>query len=90
MMYEPEKSDSAVVAVWTNASGIRRGKPANKTERSVAEPVEREAGAEGNAEQVDTLRKMCIRDRPTPKSIRRKCSTARPVLARRRILAACC
>jgi group II intron reverse transcriptase/maturase len=31
-------------------------KPTNNTERSVAEPVEREAGAEGNAEQVDTLR----------------------------------
>jgi RNA-directed DNA polymerase len=41
-----EKSDPAIVAV----------KPANKAERSVAEPVEREAGAEGNAKQIDTLR----------------------------------
>src|ERR1700678_3337817 len=55
-MHEPEKSDSAVVAVWTNASGIRRGKPANKTERSVAEPVERRAGTKGNADQQSTRR----------------------------------
>ena len=41
-----EKSDPAIVAV----------KPANKAERSVAEPVEGEAGAEGNAKQIDTLR----------------------------------
>ena len=41
-----EKSDPAKGAV----------KPTNNTERSVAEPVEREAGAEGNAEQDDTLR----------------------------------
>jgi hypothetical protein len=41
-----EKSDPGIVAV----------KPANKAERSVAESGERRAGAEGNAEQVDTLR----------------------------------
>ena len=41
-----EKSHSAIVAV----------KPTNKTERSVAEPVERRAGTEGNAEQGGTLR----------------------------------
>ena len=39
MMYEPEKSDSVVVAV----------KQANKTERSVAEPVEPRTGTKGNA-----------------------------------------
>jgi len=43
-----EKSDPAKGAV----------KPTNNTERSVAEPVEREAGAEGNAEQVDTPRTL--------------------------------
>src|SRR5271154_7021361 len=41
-----EKSDPGIVAV----------KPANKAERSVAQSGERRAGAEGNAEQVDTLR----------------------------------
>ena len=46
MMNGHEKSGPAIVAV----------KPTNNTERSVAEPVEREAGAEGNAEQVDTPR----------------------------------
>jgi len=39
MMHGREKSDPVVVA----------GKRANKAERSVAEPVERRAGAEGNA-----------------------------------------
>jgi RNA-directed DNA polymerase len=41
-----EKSDPAIIAV----------KPANKAERSVAEPVEPRAGTEGNADQDDTLR----------------------------------
>src|SRR5258706_11467153 len=46
MMHEREKSDLAVVAV----------KPANKAERSAAEPVERRAGARGNAGQHSTYR----------------------------------
>ena len=46
MMHGREKSDSAIVA----------GKPTNKTERSVAEPVERRVGAEGNANQQSTDR----------------------------------
>jgi hypothetical protein len=46
MMSGREKSDPAIVAV----------KPTNKAERSAAEPVEPRAGAEGNAEQGDTLR----------------------------------
>ena len=46
MMHEPERSDSAIVA----------RKPANKTGRSVAEPVERRAGTEGNAGQQSTCR----------------------------------
>jgi RNA-directed DNA polymerase len=46
MMNGREKSRSAIVAV----------KPTNKAERSAAEPVETRAGAEGNAEQIDTLR----------------------------------
>jgi RNA-directed DNA polymerase len=46
MMHEREKSDPAVVAV----------KPANGTERSVAEPVEPRAGTKGNADQHSTPR----------------------------------
>ena len=46
MMYGPEKSDPAIVAM----------KPANKTEQSVAEPVERRAGTKGNADQQSTCR----------------------------------
>jgi group II intron reverse transcriptase/maturase len=46
MMDEPEKSDSAVVAV----------KLANKAEQSAAEPVEPRAGTEGNADQQSTRR----------------------------------
>ena len=48
MMYEPEKSDSAIVAV----------KPANKTAvaMAVAEWVERRAGTKGNTEQPHTRR----------------------------------
>jgi RNA-directed DNA polymerase len=46
MMHERGKSDPAVVAM----------KPANKAERSVAEPVEQRAGTEGNADQQHTGR----------------------------------
>jgi RNA-directed DNA polymerase len=46
MMHEREKSDPAVVAV----------KPVNAAERSVTEPVEPRAGAEGNASQLSTGR----------------------------------
>src|SRR3954465_15978194 len=46
MMHEPEKSDSVVVAM----------KSANKTEQSVAEPVEPRTGTKGNANQQSTRR----------------------------------
>ena len=46
VMHDGEKSDPAIVAA----------KPTNKAERSAAEPVERRAGAEGNAERDDMLR----------------------------------
>ena len=46
MMHGPEKSDPNIVA----------GKPANKAERSAAEPVERRAGTKGNADQQSTCR----------------------------------
>ena len=46
MMHAREKSDPAIVAE----------KPTNKAERSVAEPVERRAGAKGNARQQSTDR----------------------------------
>ena len=46
MMHGREKSDPAIVA----------RKPANKAGRPAAEPVERRAGAEGNAGQQSTLR----------------------------------
>jgi RNA-directed DNA polymerase len=55
-MHEPEKSDSAIVAIRTNAGGVRRGKPTNKTERSVAEPVQPRAGTKGNVSQQSTRR----------------------------------
>src|SRR5215469_6716984 len=45
-MHDPEKSDSAIVAV----------KPPNKAGLSVAEAVERRAGAKGNADQQSTHR----------------------------------
>src|SRR5438552_11252616 len=45
-MHGPEESDSVVVA----------GKPTNKAERSVAEPVEQRAGTKGNADQQSTRR----------------------------------
>ena len=46
MMHGREKSDSAIVA----------GKPTNKAATVVAEPVERRAGAKGNAGQQSTGR----------------------------------
>ena len=46
MMHGREKSDSAIVA----------GKPTNKAVSTAAEPVERRAGAEGNAIQQSTGR----------------------------------
>ena len=46
MMHGRGKSDSAIVAM----------KPANKAERSAAEPVERRAGTKGNASQQSTRR----------------------------------
>jgi len=46
MMHGPEKSDPAIVAM----------KSANKTERSVAEPVEQRPGTKGNADQQSTCR----------------------------------
>ena len=46
MMHGPEKSDPGIVAM----------KPANKTEQSVAEPVERRAGTKGNVDQQSTCR----------------------------------
>src|SRR5262245_27049422 len=46
MMHGREKSDSAIVA----------GKPANKAVPAAAEPVERRAGAKGNANQQSTHR----------------------------------
>src|SRR2546430_7543374 len=45
-MHGREKSDSAIVA----------GKPTNKAGRPAAEPVERRAGAKGNASQQSTHR----------------------------------
>lgn len=46
MMHGSGKSDPAIVA----------GKPANKAERSAAEPVERRAGTKGNADRQSTHR----------------------------------
>src|SRR5215470_3180957 len=46
MMYVRETSDSAIVA----------GKPTNKAVLTAAEPVERRAGAKGNASQQSTGR----------------------------------
>jgi len=46
MMHGPGKSDSAIVAA----------KPTNKAGQPAAEPVERRAGAEGNASQQSTRR----------------------------------
>ena len=51
MMFEPEKSDSAIVAV----------KSANKTavSKAVAELVEPRAGTKGNTQQSHTRRTQC-------------------------------
>src|SRR6516225_2166452 len=46
MMHGREKSDSAILA----------GKPTNKAVLTAAEPVERRAGAKGNASQQSTRR----------------------------------
>ena len=46
MMHERGKSDLAIVAA----------KPANEVEQSTSEPVERRAGAKGNASQQSTGR----------------------------------
>ncbi len=51
-----EESDPIVVAIRTNAAGMRRGKPTNKAGRPVAEPVERRVGTKGNANQHNTRR----------------------------------
>ena len=61
MMNGGEKSDPAVVA----------GKPANKAERSAAEPVERRAGAEEKAGRQSTHRTQ-TRDRVTQALDRRR------------------
>ena len=55
-MHEPERSDSAIVAIRTSAFGVRREKPTNKAEPSVAEPVQPRAETEGNADQQSTRR----------------------------------
>ena len=55
-MHEPEKSDSAIVAIRKNAGGVQWGKPTNKAERSAAEPVEPRAETKGNADQQSTRR----------------------------------
>ncbi len=54
MMHEHGKSDPAIVAT----------KPTNRAGRPAAEPVERRAGTEGNADQQSTLRTQ-IRARVT-------------------------
>ncbi len=55
-MHEPEKSDSAIVAIRTGVFGARREKPTNKAEPSVAEPVQRRVETEGNADQQSMRR----------------------------------
>ena len=54
MMYDHEKSDFAIVA----------GKPTNKAGATAAEPVERRAGTERNADEQSTHRTLS-RDRET-------------------------
>ena len=56
MMHGHEKSDPEIVAIRTNAGGMRREKPANKAVPTAAELVERRAGTKGNAGQQSTLR----------------------------------
>ena len=55
-MNRAEESDPIVVAIRTNAGGMRREKPTNKAGRPVAEPVERRVGTKGNAGQHSTRR----------------------------------
>src|SRR4051812_2688462 len=55
-MNRNEESDPIVVAIRTNAGGMRREKPTNKAGRLVAEPVERRVGTKGNASQHNTRR----------------------------------
>jgi hypothetical protein len=66
MMHGREKSDSAIVA----------GKPTNKAVPTAAEPVERRAGAEGNAHQQSTHRTQS-RERVS-QALERIRRTARP------------
>ena len=69
MMHGREKSDSAIVA----------GKPTNKAVLTAAEPVERRAGAEGNASQQSTDRAQNRANRVTGAGARtasRKISTS--------------
>src|ERR1700746_1663809 len=56
MMHGPEKSDHAIVAMKpvNKAEGPSAARPAE--EKNAAEPVERRAGAEGNADQQSTCR----------------------------------
>ncbi len=56
MMHGHEKSDPEIVAIRTNAGGIRREKPANHAAPAAAESVERRAGTKGNAGRQSTLR----------------------------------
>src|SRR5271157_2570680 len=56
MMHGHEKSDPEIVAIRTNAGGIRREKPANNAAPAAAELVERRAGTKGNAGRQSTLR----------------------------------
>src|ERR1700739_141094 len=55
-MHGHEKSDPEIVAIRTNAGGMRREKPTNKAVPTAAELVERRAGTKGNVGQQSTLR----------------------------------
>jgi hypothetical protein len=55
-MHGHEKSDPEIVAIRTNAGGIRREKPSNNAALAAAELVERRAGTKGNASRQSTLR----------------------------------
>src|SRR5271157_3542453 len=55
-MHGHEKSDPEIVAIRTDAGGMRREKPTNKAAPAAAELVERRAGTKGNAGQQSTLR----------------------------------
>jgi hypothetical protein len=63
MMHGREKSDSAIVA----------GKPTNKAVPTAAEPVERRAGAKGNASQQSTGRAQNRATRVTGAGARTAC-----------------